>query len=143
MQKEEVCALIESVGIIPAIRVHSEEDALFAAEAVGRGGIPIVEITMTTPGAVKLISQLVHHHPHILVGAGTVLDAWTAGQCRDAGANFLNSVTVYDALGRKAFSETGIISDKITIPTSSLPAGIYFLRLGIRDSFYMTRFMKQ
>ena len=91
MQKEEVCALIESVGIIPAIRVHSEADALFAAEAVARGGIPVVEITMTTPGAVELISQLVHHHPHILVGAGTVLDAKTAGQCTDAGAKFLTA----------------------------------------------------
>ena len=91
MQKEEVCALIESVGIVPAIRVHSQADALFAAEALGRGGIPIVEITMTGPGAVELISQVVRHHPNILVGAGTVLDAKTAGQCRDAGANFLTA----------------------------------------------------
>jgi 2-dehydro-3-deoxyphosphogluconate aldolase/(4S)-4-hydroxy-2-oxoglutarate aldolase len=91
MKKEEVCALIESIGIIPAIRVHSEADALFAAEAVSRGGIPIVEITMTGPGAVELISQLVQRHPNILVGAGTVLDAKTAGQCLDAGANFLTA----------------------------------------------------
>jgi 2-dehydro-3-deoxyphosphogluconate aldolase/(4S)-4-hydroxy-2-oxoglutarate aldolase len=91
MKKEEVCALIESTGIIPAIRVHSEADALFAAEAVSRGGIPIVEITMIGPGAVDLISQLVRHHPHILVGAGTVLDARTAGQCVDAGAKFLTA----------------------------------------------------
>jgi 2-dehydro-3-deoxyphosphogluconate aldolase/(4S)-4-hydroxy-2-oxoglutarate aldolase len=91
MKKEEVCALIESIGIIPAIRVHSEADALFAAEAVLRGGIPILEITMTSPGAVHLISQLVRHHPNILVGAGTVLDAGTAGQCLDAGANFLTA----------------------------------------------------
>jgi 2-dehydro-3-deoxyphosphogluconate aldolase/(4S)-4-hydroxy-2-oxoglutarate aldolase len=91
MKKEEVCALIESIGIIPAIRVHSEADALFAAEAVSRGGIPIVEITMTGPGAVDLISQLVQHHPNILVGAGTVLDPKTAGQCVDAGANFLTA----------------------------------------------------
>jgi 2-dehydro-3-deoxyphosphogluconate aldolase/(4S)-4-hydroxy-2-oxoglutarate aldolase len=91
MKKEEVCALIETTGIIPAIRVHSEADALFAAEAVSRGGISIVEITMTVPRAVHLISQLVHHHPHILVGAGTVLDVKTAGQCLDAGANFLTA----------------------------------------------------
>lgn len=91
MKKEEVCALIESVGIIPAIRVHSEADAFFAAESLTRGGIPVVEITMTTPGAIKLITHLVHHHPNVLVGAGTVLDAKTAAECRDAGANFLTA----------------------------------------------------
>lgn len=91
MQKEEVCALIESVGIIPAIRVHSETDALFAADALGRGGIPVVEITITGPEAVELIAQVVRYHPNILVGAGTVLDAKTAGQCADAGANFLTA----------------------------------------------------
>jgi 2-dehydro-3-deoxyphosphogluconate aldolase/(4S)-4-hydroxy-2-oxoglutarate aldolase len=91
MKKEEVCALIQSNGIIPAIRVYSEADAIFAAEAIARGGIPIVEITMTGPGAVDLISQLVQHHPNILVGAGTVLDPKTAGQCVDAGANFITA----------------------------------------------------
>ena len=49
MKKEEVCALIEKIAVIPAIRVSSAEDARFAAEAVNRGGIPIVEITMTVP----------------------------------------------------------------------------------------------
>jgi 2-keto-3-deoxy-6-phosphogluconate aldolase len=51
MKKEEVCALIKTIGIIPAIRVSSGDDAHFAAEAVTHGGIPIVEITMTVPGA--------------------------------------------------------------------------------------------
>ena len=74
MKKAEVCELIKEIGIIPAIRVSSAEEAHFAADAVAEGGIPIVEITMTVPEAVELISHLVRHHQRMVVGAGTVLD---------------------------------------------------------------------
>ena len=50
MTREEIRARIEEVGIIPAIRVSSADDALFAAEAVSESAIPIVEVTMTVPG---------------------------------------------------------------------------------------------
>jgi 2-dehydro-3-deoxyphosphogluconate aldolase/(4S)-4-hydroxy-2-oxoglutarate aldolase len=91
MSKSEVCALIREIGVIPAIRVSSAEEAHFAAEAVLSGGIPIVEITLTVSGAVELISHLVHFHPKMIVGAGTVLNTEMAGKCLDAGASFLTS----------------------------------------------------
>ena len=91
MTRAEVCALIQEIGIIPAIRVSSAEDAHFAADAVATGGIPIVEITMTVPEAVELISHLVRHHKKMLVGAGTVLNIEMASKCVDAGASFLTS----------------------------------------------------
>lgn len=91
MNKNEVCALVRKIGVIPAVRVSSGDDAHFAAEAVTKGGIPIVEITMTVPGAVDLISHLVRSHPKNLVGAGTVLDIETARRCIDAGARFLTA----------------------------------------------------
>ncbi|MGA7313575.1 MAG: bifunctional 4-hydroxy-2-oxoglutarate aldolase/2-dehydro-3-deoxy-phosphogluconate aldolase [Silvibacterium sp.] len=91
MTKSEVCTRIREIGIIPAIKVSSSDDAHFAAEAVTHGGIPIVEITMAVPGAVDLIAHLVHFHPKLLVGAGTVLDTDTARACVDAGASFLTS----------------------------------------------------
>jgi|SRR5208282_4893422 len=91
MNKVEVCALIKEIAIIPAIRVSSAEQAHFAAEAVTRGGIPIVEITMTVPGAVDLISHLVQYHPKMMVGAGTVLNMDTAHECVKAGASFLTA----------------------------------------------------
>jgi 2-dehydro-3-deoxyphosphogluconate aldolase / (4S)-4-hydroxy-2-oxoglutarate aldolase len=91
VNKQEVRRRIEEVGIIPAIRVSSTEDALFAAEAVSRGGIPIVEVTLTVPEAMKVISHLVQHAPEVIVGAGSVLDAETARRCLDAGATFLTS----------------------------------------------------
>jgi 2-dehydro-3-deoxyphosphogluconate aldolase/(4S)-4-hydroxy-2-oxoglutarate aldolase len=95
MTKSEVCALIKEIGIIPAIRVSSGADAHFAAEAVTHAGIPIVEITMTVPGAVDLISHLVKHDSKTIVGAGTVLDIETARRCLDAGASFVTAPEFY------------------------------------------------
>jgi 2-dehydro-3-deoxyphosphogluconate aldolase/(4S)-4-hydroxy-2-oxoglutarate aldolase len=89
MKKQAVRERIERIGIVPVIRAISAEEARFAAEAVCDGGIPIVEITMTVPGALGVISQLLKELPHVLVGAGTVLDAKMARKCADAGAQFL------------------------------------------------------
>ncbi len=91
MTKQEVRTRIEKVGIIPAVRASSTEDACFAAETVNRGGIPIVEITVTVPAALDVISNLVHRLPEMVVGAGTILDVEMAKRCVDAGAKFLTS----------------------------------------------------
>jgi 2-dehydro-3-deoxyphosphogluconate aldolase/(4S)-4-hydroxy-2-oxoglutarate aldolase len=91
MTREEVCRRIADVGIIPAIRVSSSDEAHFAADAVSKGGIPIVEITLTVTGAIDLISHMVRYHPGMLVGAGTVLDVETARRCVEAGAHFITS----------------------------------------------------
>jgi 2-dehydro-3-deoxyphosphogluconate aldolase / (4S)-4-hydroxy-2-oxoglutarate aldolase len=99
MNKSEVCGLIHEIGIIPAVKVSSAEDAHFAADSVTTGGIPIVEITTTVPEAVRLISHLVLHHPKLVVGAGTVLSTEMASKCVDAGAHFLTS----PGLNRKMF----------------------------------------
>jgi 2-dehydro-3-deoxyphosphogluconate aldolase/(4S)-4-hydroxy-2-oxoglutarate aldolase len=91
MTKADVCAKIKSIGLIPAVRVSTPEDAWLAAEAVSRGGIPIVELTMTVPKAAELITHLLEKHPQMVVGAGTVLDVETARACLEAGARFITS----------------------------------------------------
>lgn len=92
MTKHEVRQKILEVGIVPVVRAASAQQAVLAAEAVAAGGIPIVEITMTVPGAIDVIAQLVRSiGGQVLVGAGTVLDAQTASRCLDAGAEFLVS----------------------------------------------------
>lgn len=88
MKKQEVRALIEEIGIVPVIRAGSPQEARFAAEAVWQGGIPIVEITMTVPGALEVISELVKTMPKVLVGAGTVVNQDLAFKSFDAGAQF-------------------------------------------------------
>jgi 2-dehydro-3-deoxyphosphogluconate aldolase/(4S)-4-hydroxy-2-oxoglutarate aldolase len=91
VNKQDVRNRIERIGIIPAVRVSSAEDALFAAEAVSRGGIPIVEVRLTVPEAHKAISYLVRNAPDVIVGAGGVNDVEMARSCLDAGASFLTS----------------------------------------------------
>jgi 2-dehydro-3-deoxyphosphogluconate aldolase/(4S)-4-hydroxy-2-oxoglutarate aldolase len=58
MKKDQVRNQIEEIAIIPSNRLSSAEDALFAAEAIYNSGIPIVEVTMTIPAAVDVISRL-------------------------------------------------------------------------------------
>jgi 2-dehydro-3-deoxyphosphogluconate aldolase/(4S)-4-hydroxy-2-oxoglutarate aldolase len=91
MTREGIRARIEEIGIIPAVRLYSHEDALFAAEAICGSGIPIVEVTMTVPGAVEVIRELTRQNTEVLVGAGTVFHVETARRCLDAGATFLTT----------------------------------------------------
>jgi 2-dehydro-3-deoxyphosphogluconate aldolase/(4S)-4-hydroxy-2-oxoglutarate aldolase len=91
VRRAETCRIIKEIGIVPAIRVSSAEDASFASEAVARAGIPIVEITMTVPGALEVIAQLARQHPKLVVGAGTVLTPTVARECADAGASFITA----------------------------------------------------
>jgi 2-dehydro-3-deoxyphosphogluconate aldolase/(4S)-4-hydroxy-2-oxoglutarate aldolase len=92
MTKQQVANRITEIGIVPVVRAASPKQALQAAEAVCAGGIPIVEITMTVPGAIEVIAQLSKSMgSEVLIGAGTVLDAETAKRCHDAGAEFIVS----------------------------------------------------
>jgi 2-dehydro-3-deoxyphosphogluconate aldolase/(4S)-4-hydroxy-2-oxoglutarate aldolase len=88
----EVMSRIREVGIVPVVRATSADEALAAVEAIRAGGIPILEITLTVPGAVQIIADLTRRiGDQALIGAGTVLDADTAQACIDAGARFVVS----------------------------------------------------
>jgi len=92
MEKQKVRDRILEIGIVPVVRASSADEARIAADAVCEGGIPIVEITMTVPGAVEVIRELAKNCASgVLIGAGTVLNAEAARRCLDAGAQFLVS----------------------------------------------------
>src|SRR5256885_2281754 len=92
MTKNESRKRIEEIGIVPVVRASSAREAMLAAEAVCAGGITIVEVTMTVPGALEAIAELAKKMgSDVLVGAGTVLDAETAQRCIDSGAEFIVS----------------------------------------------------
>jgi 2-dehydro-3-deoxyphosphogluconate aldolase/(4S)-4-hydroxy-2-oxoglutarate aldolase len=132
MNRAEVHALIEQTGVIPAIRVSTPEDALFAAEAVASGGIPIVEITMTVPGAVEVISHQKQHAPGLLVGAGTVWDNQTAQRCLGAGADFLTSTGLDLPLVEFANQHLMVIIPGALTPTEVMAAwkaGVDFVKV--------------
>ncbi len=92
MTKSEAIKRVLEVGIVPVVRAESAAQAMAAAEAVCAGGVPIVEVTMTVPGAVEVIAQLSKSMGReVMIGAGTVLDAESARRCLDAGAQFIVS----------------------------------------------------
>ena len=92
MTKQEAIKRVLEVGIVPVVRADSAAQAMAAAEAVCAGGVPIVEVTMTVPGAVEVIAELSKSMGReVMIGAGTVLDAENARRCLDAGAQFIVS----------------------------------------------------
>ncbi len=92
MVKAEVLQRIQKLGIVPVLRTNSAESAIAIASALAEGGIPVLELTMTVPGAIEVIRRIISHSRNqILVGAGTVLDPETARLCILAGAQFIVS----------------------------------------------------
>ncbi len=91
MTKQEVLAGIKKIGLVPVLRAESEEQAFALAVAIADGGVTCLEVTMTVPGAVKVIARLAKERPEILLGAGTVLDVESAKACIAEGATFIVS----------------------------------------------------
>jgi 2-dehydro-3-deoxyphosphogluconate aldolase/(4S)-4-hydroxy-2-oxoglutarate aldolase len=91
MTKFEVLAQIKKIGLVPVLRAESEEQAMELAVAIADGGVTVLEVTMTVPGAVRVIARLAKERPEILLGAGTVLDPETAHACLQEGAQFIVS----------------------------------------------------
>ncbi len=90
MKREDVLARILDSGVIAVIRMKDTDRLLKVIEAVRRGGVKCIEITMTVPGAVEIIRQLsTVVPPDVVIGAGTVVDEATAEQVIDAGAQFV------------------------------------------------------
>src|SRR3712207_3165610 len=92
MSKATVIQKIVETGVIPVIRAASADEARRAIDAIKEGGVDIFEVTMTVPGAVSLIDNLISRYgADALIGAGTVLNAAAARDCVNAGAKFVIS----------------------------------------------------
>ncbi len=92
MNKTEILQHIHTIGLVPVLRASSASEAIAIADAILAGGVTVLEVTMTVPGAIQVIEQLADHHGEkLLIGAGTVLDAETARSCILAGAQFIVS----------------------------------------------------
>jgi 2-dehydro-3-deoxyphosphogluconate aldolase/(4S)-4-hydroxy-2-oxoglutarate aldolase len=91
MQKTEVLKALREIGLVPVLRAESEEQALALASAISAGGVTVLEVTMTVPGAIRVMRRLAEERPDILIGAGTVLDPETARMCILEGAQFVVS----------------------------------------------------
>lgn len=93
MSKWDDLRRVEDTGIVAVVRAENAEEAVEISEAVKKGGIEAIEITMTVPGAVDVIKKLAETYSNgeILIGAGSVLDAETARACILAGAEYIVS----------------------------------------------------
>ena len=92
MDKSTIMQHMRELGLVPVLRATFAEEAMTLAGAILAGGIDILEVTMTVPGAIRVIEQLADHHgDKLLLGAVTVLDAETARNCLLAGAQFIVS----------------------------------------------------
>ncbi len=92
MQKSEVLNRIRDTGLIPVVRAESADLAIQVVEAIQAGGLDVLEVTMTVPGAIGVIAKLSSILANqCVIGAGTVLDPETARKCILAGAQFIVS----------------------------------------------------
>jgi 2-dehydro-3-deoxyphosphogluconate aldolase/(4S)-4-hydroxy-2-oxoglutarate aldolase len=146
MNKQQVRDRIAEIGVVPVVRASSPREALIAAEAVCQGGIPIVEITMTVPGAVEVIRELSKSSSsEVLIGAGTVLDPETARRCLDAGAQFLvspglNLPTVELAVREKILIMSGALTPTEVI--TAWNAGSDFVKIFPRGQIGGAKYIK-
>ncbi|NYF52670.1 bifunctional 4-hydroxy-2-oxoglutarate aldolase/2-dehydro-3-deoxy-phosphogluconate aldolase [Tunturiibacter gelidoferens] len=91
MEKTAVLRELREIGLVPVLRADSVDQALALADAIAAGGVTVLEVTMTVPGAIEVMRRLAEQRPEILIGAGTVLDAETARMCILEGAQFVVS----------------------------------------------------
>jgi len=84
-------AILKRAPVIPVLTVHGPDDAVPLAQALVDGGLPVLEVTLRTGGALKAIEAIAHAVPDAIVGAGTVLSASQVEEARSAGSRFLVS----------------------------------------------------
>src|SRR5208282_2483516 len=118
---ETTQAILDRVGLIPVLRAKSSAQAHAVVEAVIAGGITVVEITMTVPGAVHLLKELKKEHgAKLLLGAGTVTNAAQADETIEAGAEFIVSPSLHlDVIS--ATKSNG----KVSIPGALTPTEVF------------------
>jgi 2-dehydro-3-deoxyphosphogluconate aldolase/(4S)-4-hydroxy-2-oxoglutarate aldolase len=123
MDKQAVLERIKDAGVVPVVRAESAEHVIRAAAALMEGGIPLVEITMTVPGAIQVIERCAAHFgDRLIVGVGSVTSAAMCSDAIAAGSAFVVSPTakpeVIDVCNR---SRRLVISGALT-PTEILSA---------------------
>jgi len=84
-------SLLSRVPVVPVVVVDDPAHAVPIARALVAGGLPVIELTLRTPGALDAIRAIASEVPEILVGAGTIVTPGQAKEALDAGAQFLVS----------------------------------------------------
>src|SRR5277367_3356125 len=120
MTAEEVKQQLESVGLVPVLRARSIPEAHALVEAILAGGVTVIEVTMTVPGAIDLLRDLkTKYGSQVLLGSGTVTTAAQAQATIEAGAEFVLSPSLHlDVIAKT--KERG----KLSIPGALTPTEV-------------------
>lgn len=133
MTKAEIVKQIEDIGLVPVVRASSADEAMQVIEAIKAGGVNVLEITMTVPGAVRVIEKVADKYgSEVLVGAGTVLDPETARACLLAGAQFIVSPALNLATIELCHRYSAPIAPGVLTPTEVITAwsaGVDFVKV--------------
>ena len=123
MNKSKKLELIRDTGLIAILRARSSEQLIAAADAIKEGGISVIEVTMTTPGAIDVIKEASgRYEDEILFGVGSVLDPDMAREVVSAGAEFVVAPTLnFEVISFCTQSEIPVIPGCYT-PTEALNA---------------------
>src|SRR5437588_9999381 len=123
MTKQQILSFITDIGIVPVVRTSTAEGAIKAIEAIYRGGVRAAEITMTVPGAIRVLEKLADHFgDKLMLGAGTVLDPETARACMLAGAQFFVTPALRVSTIEMAKRYSKVICPGALTPTEVLTA---------------------
>lgn len=118
--KEQLLSAIAQAGVVAVIRAKSKEQLIGITEALLAGGVPSIEVTMSTPKAIAGIEMLADRFgDNAIIGVGTCIDATTARDAIAAGAQFVVS-PVFD----EAIVQTTLRYGKISIPGAFTPTEI-------------------
>jgi len=120
MTSQEVKAELERVGLVPVLRARSVAEGHALVEAIVAGGVTVIEVTMTVPGAIDLLRDLkAKYGGKVLLGSGTVTTAAQAQATIEAGAEFVLSPSLHlDVIAKT--KELG----KVSIPGALTPTEV-------------------
>ena len=118
--KAQYLQMVADAGVVAVIRAPSSDQLPDIARALLDGGVPSIEVTMTTPNAIRGIEKLATQFgDRAVIGVGTVLDAATARDAIQAGAQFVVSPTFEPDV-----VATTLRYGKISIPGAFTPTEI-------------------
>jgi len=79
---------LKQLRILPVLVTNDTQQAIRCVTTMADNGLPLVEITLRTPNAIKIVQQVVRACPKVCVGVGTILNPQQLKQAQDAGAAF-------------------------------------------------------
>lgn len=98
MNKSDVLARIKNEKVIALIRADGPDSLIDCARALSAGGLNVIELTMSTPGALSVLAKAAKELPNVTFGMGTVVEAATVAEAQAAGAQFIVTPCVRPAV---------------------------------------------